>query len=92
MPRQTFGPTIADADYNAFSVGLGLHCRAPGPFLGLIPCRSEPGWAPKALGLDLSYQAVLSDSRRISNNNDPSVNGVWDTTTHVGSISFSLGF
>jgi long-chain fatty acid transport protein len=94
VPSKTFGPTIPDADYNAFSVGLGLQCRAPGRFLGLLACGGESGraWTPKSIGLDFSYQAVLYDSRRIGNDIDPRVNGVWDTTTHVGSISLRLGF
>ena len=91
VPSNTFGPTIPDADYNAFSVGLGLHCRPPARFLRLIPCGGD-GWAPKGFGVDLAYQAVLYDSRRISNNVAPRVNGRWDTTTHVGAISFRLGF
>ena len=49
-------------------------------------------WVPKAFGLDLAYQAVLYDSRRITDNNDPRVNGLWNTTTHVGSIRFRLVF
>ncbi len=94
VPSKTFGPTIPDADYHAFSVGLGLHCRPPARFLAVIPCGSESGrrWTPNAIGLDLAYQAVLYDSRQISNNIDPRVNGRWDTTTHVGSISLRMGF
>jgi long-chain fatty acid transport protein len=93
VPDKTFGPTIPDADYNAFSVGLGFLCRPPGRFLGVVPCGSEGhAWTPKAFGVDLAYQAVLYNSRRISNNMDPRVNGVWDTTTHVGSISLRLAF
>ena len=94
VPSTTFGPTIPDADYNAFSIGLGFLCRPPGRLFGFIACGSEPApmWVPKGFGLDLAYQAVLYDSRRITDNNDPRVNGLWDTTTHVGSISFRLVF
>jgi long-chain fatty acid transport protein len=94
VPTKTFGPLVPDSDFNAFSVGLGLLCRAPGRLLAVLPCGSERErwWAPKAVGLDLAYQAVLSDSRQISNNNDPRVNGRWNTTTHVGSISFRVNF
>jgi long-chain fatty acid transport protein len=94
VPTKTFLAAIPDANYNAFSVGLGLQCRPPGRFLGLLPCGSEQGrwWAPKAIGLDVAYQAVLYDTRQISNNDDPRVNGRWSTTTHVGSISLRFNF
>jgi long-chain fatty acid transport protein len=95
VPTKTFVAAIPDANYNAFSVGLGLQCRPPGRLLGLLPCgTSEQGrwWAPKGMGLDVAYQAVLYDSRQISNNDDPRVNGRWSTTTHVGSISLRFNF
>ena len=94
VPTKTFTAAIPDSDYNAFSVGLGLLCRPPARFLAIVPCGSEPGssWGPRALALDFAYQAVLYDSRQISNNNDPRVNGRWDTTTHVGSLSFRVNF
>jgi long-chain fatty acid transport protein len=91
VPSNTFGPNVPDADYNLFSVGLGLHCRPPARFLGFIPCGGG-GWAPKSFGLDLAYQAVLYDSRTITNNIDPRLNGRWDTTVHVGAIAFRLSF
>ena len=91
VPSNTFGPTIPDADYNAFSVGFGAHCRPPARFLGFIPCGGD-GWAPKSFGVDLAYQAVLYDSRRIRQRRYPRVNGTWDTTTHVGAMSFRLAF
>ena len=39
--------------------------------------RAGKWWAPKAIGLDLAYQAVLYDSRRISNNSIPA-STVWE--------------
>jgi long-chain fatty acid transport protein len=92
VPTKTFGPAIPDADYNAFSVGMGFLCRRPGRFLGLIPCGGDHAWAAKAIGVDIAYQVVLYDSRRISNNQDPRVNGRWETTTHVGALSLRLNF
>jgi long-chain fatty acid transport protein len=92
VPTKTFGPAIPDADYNALSIGVGFLCRRPGRFLGLIPCGGDHAWAAKAIGVDVAYQAVLYDSRRISNNQDPRVNGRWETTTHVGALSLRLNF
>ena len=94
VPTKTFGAAIPDADYNAFSIGLGLLCRPPGRLLALLPCGSEQGpwWTPKAIGLDLAYQYLLYGTRQISNADDPRVNGGWHTTTHVGSISLRVNF
>jgi long-chain fatty acid transport protein len=94
VPTRTFTPAIPDADLNAFSLGLGLLCRAPARLLGLLPCGSERGqwWTPKALGIDFAYQLALSDPRQISNNVDPRVNGQWNTTTHFGSVALRLNF
>jgi long-chain fatty acid transport protein len=94
VPSKTFGAAISDSDYNVFSIGLGLLCRPPGTFAGVLPCGREEGprWLPRALGLDLAYQEVVYDARQITNDNDPRVNGRWKTSTHVGSISFRFNF
>jgi len=91
VPERTFEPAVPGADFNAFSVGVGLQCRWPARFLGVIPCPRGSG-GRGFMGVDLAYQAVLYDSRRISNNIDPRVDGNWDTTTHVGALSFRVGF
>jgi long-chain fatty acid transport protein len=91
VPDQTFEPAVPDADYNAFSVGAGFQCQWPARFLGFIPCpRHSAGRG--FIAVDLAYQVLLFDARRISNNNDPRVNGNWDTTTHVGALSLRVGF
>lgn len=92
VPTKTLGPSIPDADFNLFSVGLGFLCRAPGRLFAFLPCGGERGWAPRAIGVDVAYQLVLFDARRISNNVDPRVNGRWETTGHVGSLGFRLNF
>jgi long-chain fatty acid transport protein len=94
VPSRTFDPTVPDSNYNAFSIGMGWLCRRPGSFLGVLPCGDEQGrwWLPKAIGLDLAYQAVLYDSRKINNNIDPRVNGQWENTVHVGSLSLNVRF
>jgi long-chain fatty acid transport protein len=94
VPSSTLDPTVPDANYNAFSIGVGWLCRGPGSFLGVLPCGDAQGrwWTQKAIGLDLAYQAVVYDSRRISSNVDPRVNGRWETLTHVGSLSLNVRF
>jgi long-chain fatty acid transport protein len=94
VPSKTFTAAIPDSDQNAFSVGLGLLCRPPGHFAGVLPCGRKDGhrWIPAAIGLDLAYQAVLYNSRQITGNNDPRVDGRWSSTAHIGSISFRFNF
>jgi long-chain fatty acid transport protein len=91
VPELTFEPAVPDADYNAFSIGVGFQCQWPARFLGLIPCprgTAERGF----ISVDLAYQILLFDTRQISRNADPRLNGTWDTTTHVGALSFRMSF
>lgn len=89
IPSRTFEPAVPDSDYNAFSAGVGFLCRAPGKFLGILPCNS---FGAKAIGLDLAYQVLLYETRNISNNQQPVLNGEWDTTLHVGALSLRVNF
>jgi long-chain fatty acid transport protein len=94
VPSKTFDPAVPDANYNTIALGLGFLCRAPARLLGFLPCGTDRAgsWAPKALGLDLAYQLVLYDQRTITNNNDPRVNGRWNTTGQLGSINLRVNF
>ncbi len=80
VPERTFEPVVPDSYYNAFSIGVGFLCRSPGSFLGVLPCG-------KGIGVDLAYQAVLHDSRRITDNIDSRVIGDWEVILHVGAIN-----
>jgi long-chain fatty acid transport protein len=46
----------------------------------------------RAAAPDVAYQVVLYESRTVSGNVNPTVNGTSDTTVHVGAISLRLGF
>jgi long-chain fatty acid transport protein len=89
IPSNTFEPAVPDADYNAISIGLGMLCEEKGKFFGLIPC---DGIGARAIGLDLAYQVLLYQTRGISDNINPAVNGEWDTTLHVGAINLRMNF
>ncbi len=89
VPSRDFNPSNPDADFNAFSAGVGFLCHAPAKFLGVLPCDSL---GAKAIGLDLAYQVLLYQTRGISNNRQPILNGEWDTTLHVGALSFRVNF
>jgi long-chain fatty acid transport protein len=89
IPSRTFEPAVPDSDYNAFSAGVGFLCRAPGKFLGILPCHT---FGAKAIGFDLAYQVLLYQTRGINNNQQPLLNGEWDTTLHVGALSLRVNF
>ena len=93
IPDATYNPAIPDGDSHAISVGLGLFCQGSGHFLGIIPCGdSEKALRPKGIGLDLAYKAILYENRTISGNINPTVNGTYRTTLHVGSINLRMNF
>ena len=89
IPSRDFDPSNPDSDFNALSAGIGFLCHAPGKFLGVLPCDSL---GAKAMGLDLAYQVLLFQTRGINNNRQPLLNGEWDTTLHVGALSFRVNF
>jgi long-chain fatty acid transport protein len=45
---------------------------------------------PKAIGLDLSYQAALYEERTITGNRNPSVNGRYKNFSHSGGIQLAI--
>lgn len=99
IPDQGFLPTIPDADQHAVSGGVGLLCKAPGRFLGLVACgvTEGPFFLPKAIGLDLAYQAIFYEPRTVTGNQNPVaipgvVNGTYHTTFHVGSLNLRVNF
>ena len=71
----------------------GFCVDAAGLFLGVIPCgSSQDGFGVAAIGIDVAYQGIFYQSRGISNNEDPRVRGVWDTTIHVGALNLRVNF
>jgi long-chain fatty acid transport protein len=94
MPDATFNPAIPSADLNIISTGVGVVCKEHGSFFGLTRC-GELGigsFKPKAIGVDLSYQAALYEQRTISGNTGvrAPVNGVYSTTLHTGGVSIRV--
>lgn len=94
VPARTFEPAVPDADYNSFSVGVGLLCSGHGRFLGWIPCSTGHNsvFGVKAIGLDIAYKNQLYESRTITNNARPVVNGTWDTALHAGVFNVRFKF
>lgn len=88
IPARTFNPAVPGADYNAYSTGVGVMCHEGGNFLGFIPC----GSVGKAMGLDLAYQAIVYEPRTVLGNQDPSVDGTYNTIIHVGAVNMRVNF
>src|SRR5262245_870057 len=88
MPDLTFNPGIPSADVKIISAGVGLMCHERGSFFGLTRCEElgVGAFKPKAVGLDLSYQASIYEQRTVSGNTGvrAPVNGVYSTMLHTG--------
>jgi long-chain fatty acid transport protein len=79
---------------NVLSAGVGSLCHAGGKFFGLISCTdAEKGFFSKrSMGIDLSYQAFLFDTRTVTGSPNPTVNGTYRTTNYVGGITLRMQF
>lgn len=93
IPDQTYNPAIPDSDQHALSTGIGFMCRDKGRFFGVLPCGgSDNAFSPKGFGIDLAYQAILYEARTIAGNVNPTVNGTYRSTLHVGSLNLRVNF
>lgn len=94
VPDRTFNPGVPSANTHIPSIGVGLACHEHGSFLGLIRC-GELGIGPlkpKLFAIDLSYQAAFYEVRTVSSNQNPTVNGRYDTLIHAGSLSLRFNY
>lgn len=94
IPDRTFNPGVPSANTHIPSVGIGLACHEHGSFLGLVRC-GELGIGPlkpKLFAIDLAYQAGLYEVRTIAGNQNPTVNGRYDSMIHVGSLSLRFNY
>ncbi len=92
VPTATFNPATISLSAHTLSVGMGFLCKGPGKFLGLIPCGSESALWPKAIGFDAAYQEWFYDSLSVSGNVNPTVDGSYDASIHLGTFSFKYLF
>ncbi|MCS6288214.1 MAG: outer membrane protein transport protein [Nitrospira sp.] len=94
IPDRTFNPGVPSANTHIPSVGIGLACHENGSFLGLVRC-GELGIGPlkpKLFAIDLAYQAGLYEVHTIAGNQNPTVNGRYDSMVHVGSLSLRFNY
>ena len=92
MPDLTFDPGIPSSDLHVVGGGLGLLCKEQGSFLGLMRCGDfgVDSLKPKAIGVDLSFQAALYEDRTVLDNRNPTVDGTYRTTLYNGSVSIRM--
>ena len=94
VPDRTFNPGVPSANAHIPSIGIGLSCHENGSFLGLVRC-GELGIGPlkpKLFAIDLAYQAGLYEVRTVAGNQNPTVDGRYDTLIHAGSLSLRFNY
>jgi len=92
MPDLTYDPGIPSAELHIVGGGLGFLCKEEGSFLGLMRC-GDLGVGllkPKAIGVDLSFQAALYEDRTVVGNRNPTVDGTYKTTLYTGGASIRV--
>jgi long-chain fatty acid transport protein len=94
IPEATYDPGIPSSDLHIVGGGLGLLCKGQGSFLGLMRC-GDVGLGslkPKAIGLDLAFQAGLYEDRTVQGNRIPTVDGIYRTTLYLGSATIRMAY
>jgi len=94
VPDLTFSPAIPSLTSHTFAGGVGFMCREGGNFFGMIPCGGNAAlpWYPKAIGLDLSWQAWVYPDRVVQDNLNPSVDGLYQVQLFLGAMSLRAAF
>ena len=92
MPDLTYDPGVPSSDLHIVGGGVGFICKEQGSFFGLMRCGDfgVGSLKPKAIGLDLSYQAAFYEDRTVLGNRNPTVNGTYRTTLHTGGVSIRM--
>jgi long-chain fatty acid transport protein len=92
VPDQTFNPETISLSANTLSIGAGFVCKGQARFLGLVPCGGASALWPKAIGLDAAFQEWFYESRTITGNLHPTVDGTYHAYVHLGTVSVNLMF
>ena len=90
---KNFTPAFPDSNGHALSSGIGLTCKPGGKFFGLLSC-GDPDTASlwHHMGIDLAYQILFYETRRVLENPNPAVNGTYRSTNQALAVSFRMGF
>ncbi len=92
IPDLTFNPGILSLTSNTISVGMGFLCKQGGRFSGVVPCGGESALWPKAIGLDIAYQEWIYQPLTITGNVNPTVNGSYHASVHLGTVGLKFIF
>ncbi len=92
VPDRTFNPATISLSSNTLSIGAGLLCKSQGRFLGLVPCGGASALWPKAIGFDVAFQEWFYESRTVTGNLNPTVDGTYHAYVHLGTFSFKFIF
>jgi long-chain fatty acid transport protein len=93
VPDLTFNPGTPSANTHVPSVGMGFTCKERGSIFG-VKCASLGigKLKPKAVQFNVSYQAVIYEVRTITGNQNPTVNGRYDTFIHEAGLSLRFNY
>jgi long-chain fatty acid transport protein len=92
VPDMTFNPAIVSLTSNTLSLGAGFLCKGQGRFLGVVPCGGASALWTKAIGLDVAYQEWFYESRTVTGNLNPTVDGTYHAFVHLGTVSLRFLF
>jgi long-chain fatty acid transport protein len=94
VPDRTYNPAVASQPAHTISIGAGFLCKEGGRFLGVMVCGGQQGampW-PEAIGFDVTFQEWLYESRTVTGNLNPTVNGSYHNYVHLGTASLRFMF
>jgi long-chain fatty acid transport protein len=90
---KNFTPAFPDTNGHVITAGVGFTCKPGGKFFGIFSC-GEPdkvsAW--HHLGIDLAYQIILWETRQITENPNPAVNGTYRSLNQALTLSFRMAF
>jgi len=92
VPDLTFDPGIISLSSNTLSIGAGFLCKGQGRFLGMVPCGGASALWTKAIGLDVAFQEWFYESRTVTGNLNPTVDGTYHAFVHLGTVSLRFLF
>jgi long-chain fatty acid transport protein len=92
VPDMTFNPAAISISANTLSVGAGFLCKGQGRFLGMVPCGGTSALWPKAIGLDVAFQEWFYAPRTVTGNLNPTVDGTYHASVHLGTFSLKFMF
>jgi long-chain fatty acid transport protein len=93
IPDVNFNPAAPDGPSHTLSVGGGFLLHRDRTISRLFDLWIRGGiLRQEGFGIDVAYQALLFESRTVTGNPNPTVNGTYQTTTHAGSVTMRVNF